>query len=214
VPPAVEDSRLTNGTRSWLSSGFAGDCAERDCISKTLVSGVARFDPNQVCRWSKRTIIGHCCGIDARHRHHVCNFEQRSTHRSKQCGRPQHCRAFAFTPRRHNPLWHVLTPRNIPASPRRDTIASSDPTSREGMGWIAGGAVRMGSDRHYPVEAPAHDVSVEPSPTKSVAASSTRPATARWRSGRLTRPTIPALGRKCSRRLPLSSRILAYCYNW
>jgi formylglycine-generating enzyme len=29
-----------------------------------------------------------------------------------------------------------------------------------GMAWLPGGTFRMGSDRHYPEEAPAHDVSV------------------------------------------------------
>ena len=31
----------------------------------------------------------------------------------------------------------------------------------EDMVWIAGGPFRMGSDEHYPEEAPAHDVSVD-----------------------------------------------------
>ncbi|MFO1159522.1 MAG: formylglycine-generating enzyme family protein [Reyranellaceae bacterium] len=33
--------------------------------------------------------------------------------------------------------------------------------SQAGMAWIAGGTFRMGSDRHYPEEAPAHDVTVD-----------------------------------------------------
>jgi formylglycine-generating enzyme required for sulfatase activity len=33
--------------------------------------------------------------------------------------------------------------------------------SRQGMAWIAGGTFRMGSDRHYPEEAPAHRVAVD-----------------------------------------------------
>lgn len=33
--------------------------------------------------------------------------------------------------------------------------------SRENMAWIEGGSYRMGSDRHYPEEAPAHTVSVD-----------------------------------------------------
>jgi formylglycine-generating enzyme required for sulfatase activity len=41
------------------------------------------------------------------------------------------------------------------ASPARE------PSSRPGMIWIAGGIFRMGSDRHYPEEAPAHPVSVD-----------------------------------------------------
>jgi formylglycine-generating enzyme required for sulfatase activity len=36
-----------------------------------------------------------------------------------------------------------------------------EPFSRPGMIWIAGGTFRMGSDRHYPEEAPAHPVSVD-----------------------------------------------------
>jgi formylglycine-generating enzyme len=33
--------------------------------------------------------------------------------------------------------------------------------SRSGLVWIAGGTFKMGSDRHYPEEAPAHSVTVE-----------------------------------------------------
>ena len=32
---------------------------------------------------------------------------------------------------------------------------------REGMIWIPGGTFRMGSDRHYPEEAPVHRVTVD-----------------------------------------------------
>jgi formylglycine-generating enzyme required for sulfatase activity len=35
------------------------------------------------------------------------------------------------------------------------------PPARNGMIWIAGGTFRMGSDRHYPEEAPAHRVTVD-----------------------------------------------------
>src|SRR5215813_12010278 len=41
----------------------------------------------------------------------------------------------------------------------RDIVTVSDPPS-ETMVWIPGGAFTMGSDRHYPEEAPAHRVSV------------------------------------------------------
>jgi hypothetical protein len=37
---------------------------------------------------------------------------------------------------------------------------SSVPAPRD-MVWIPGGAFRMGSDRHYPEEAPAHQVRVD-----------------------------------------------------
>ena len=41
-----------------------------------------------------------------------------------------------------------------------DTVAPPVPAPRDGMVWIPGGTFRMGSDRHYPEEAPAHAVSV------------------------------------------------------
>jgi len=50
---------------------------------------------------------------------------------------------------------------------RHATVASDDPTpAREAhaardMVWIEGGTFRMGSDRHYPEEAPAHNVRVD-----------------------------------------------------
>src|SRR6516165_6196493 len=34
------------------------------------------------------------------------------------------------------------------------------PAAKSGMRWIPDGTVRMGSDRHYPEEAPAHEVMV------------------------------------------------------
>ncbi|MCW5737151.1 MAG: formylglycine-generating enzyme family protein [Enhydrobacter sp.] len=41
-----------------------------------------------------------------------------------------------------------------------DALDTSDLTTR-GMAWIPGGTFRMGSDHHYPEEAPAHSVSVD-----------------------------------------------------
>ena len=38
---------------------------------------------------------------------------------------------------------------------------SESPASAQGMTWIAGGTFRMGSDKHYPEEAPAHRVTVD-----------------------------------------------------
>ena len=35
------------------------------------------------------------------------------------------------------------------------------PDVRRGMRWIPGGTFRMGSDEHYPEEAPAHHVTVD-----------------------------------------------------
>jgi formylglycine-generating enzyme required for sulfatase activity len=57
-------------------------------------------------------------------------------------------------------------------------------TTTEGMVRIPGGSFLMGSDQHYPEEAPAHKVKVRdfwidprPSPTASSSVSSRRPAT-------------------------------------
>src|SRR5262245_14721036 len=47
--------------------------------------------------------------------------------------------------------------RTDPIAVRRDADAAAFP----GMIWIPGGTFRMGSDKHYPEEAPAHRVTVE-----------------------------------------------------
>ena len=44
---------------------------------------------------------------------------------------------------------------------RAAEMPAREPSSLPGMVWIAGGTFRMGSDRHYPEEAPAHRVSVD-----------------------------------------------------
>jgi formylglycine-generating enzyme len=51
----------------------------------------------------------------------------------------------------------------MPAS-NLDTIPNRRPSGRadvDGMAWVAGGTFRMGSDRHYPEEAPVHRVTVD-----------------------------------------------------
>ncbi|ULJ76057.1 formylglycine-generating enzyme family protein [Rhizobium gallicum] len=40
-------------------------------------------------------------------------------------------------------------------------VAESTGATRQGMAWIPGGMFRMGSDKHYPEEAPAHRVTVD-----------------------------------------------------
>lgn len=42
-----------------------------------------------------------------------------------------------------------------------DAINAAKPADRPGMRWIPGGTFRMGSDRHYPEEAPIHRVAVD-----------------------------------------------------
>jgi formylglycine-generating enzyme len=44
---------------------------------------------------------------------------------------------------------------------RTPAISISRPSERDGMDWIPGGAFRMGSDHHYPEEAPVHRVAVD-----------------------------------------------------
>ena len=45
---------------------------------------------------------------------------------------------------------------------RTETVADAPPgPAPDGMAWIPGGAFLMGSDRHYPEEAPAHRVAVD-----------------------------------------------------
>jgi len=47
----------------------------------------------------------------------------------------------------------------FPAEPRQQEVRIAD--EGEGMVWIAGGTFVMGSDHHYPEEAPAHPVTVD-----------------------------------------------------
>ncbi|KQO97867.1 Sulfatase-modifying factor like (SUMF1-related); putative C-alpha-formyglycine-generating enzyme or methyltransferase or protein kinase [Methylorubrum extorquens] len=42
-----------------------------------------------------------------------------------------------------------------------DAVLAPKPADRPGMRWIPGGTFRMGSDRHYPEEAPVHRVTVD-----------------------------------------------------
>ena len=42
-----------------------------------------------------------------------------------------------------------------------DLVLATKPEQRPGMRWIPGGTFRMGSDRHYPEEAPVHRVTVD-----------------------------------------------------
>ena len=74
------------------------------------------------------------------------------------------------------------------------------------MVWIPGGTFRMGSDKHYPEEAPVHRVAVDgfwidrtPVTNRQFRNSSTRPATSPSPRSSPTRRIIPARCRTCSR---------------
>ena len=81
------------------------------------------------------------------------------------------------------------------------------------MLWIAEGTFRMGSDKHYPDESPAHRVHASTafrwtalrSPITNFANSSKRRATSRLPKLRLIREIILERCRTCSRRVPSSS---------
>ena len=90
-----------------------------------------------------------------------------------------------------------------------DTLVEGSPPPgkppAEGMVWIPGGTFLMGSDSHYPEEAPAHKVTVNgfwmdryAVTNATFAASSRRPGTSRSPSGPRTRPTTPARSPNCS----------------
>ena len=73
-----------------------------------------------------------------------------------------------------------------------------------GMVWVDGGTFRMGSDRHYPEEAPAHQVRVDgfwidrtPVTNRQFASSSRRPATSPSPRCRPMPRTIRARCRTC-----------------
>ena len=68
----------------------------------------------------------------------------------------------------------------------------------DGMAWIPGATFLMGSDRHYPEEAPAHKATVGgfwidacPGRTGSLAGSRARRDMSRWPSGRRTPANYP-----------------------
>ena len=44
---------------------------------------------------------------------------------------------------------------------KADASVDDAPSQTEAMIWIPGGTFRMGSDKHYPEEAPAHRVTVD-----------------------------------------------------
>jgi formylglycine-generating enzyme len=50
---------------------------------------------------------------------------------------------------------------SVTAQPRTDPAADDNSVTRDGMVWLPGGTFRMGSDRHYPEEAPVHRVTVD-----------------------------------------------------
>ena len=80
-----------------------------------------------------------------------------------------------------------------------DTESVAKPSATDGLAWIPAQTYTMGSDRHYPEEAPAHRVSVDGfldrrltrSPTPSSRHSSTRLAMSPSPSDHLTRLTFP-----------------------
>ena len=56
---------------------------------------------------------------------------------------------------------HAFVNQNSKGPPERaGDNAAPDQPERPGMLWIPGGTFLMGSDKHYPEEAPAHKVSV------------------------------------------------------
>jgi formylglycine-generating enzyme len=56
-------------------------------------------------------------------------------------------------------IGHGMSPQ---FGPRSAQLLRDHPAPRPGMVWIPGGTFLMGSDRHYPEEAPAHQVRVDP----------------------------------------------------
>ena len=74
----------------------------------------------------------------------------------------------------------------------------------DNMVWIPGGTFRMGSDRHYPEEAPSHRAAVDgfwiestPVTNRVSSSSSRRPATSQWPKFLRIPRTIPARCRIC-----------------
>ena len=97
-------------------------------------------------------------------------------------------------------------------SDREPGPAAPAAPSADGMVWIPGATFTMGSERHYPEEAPAHRVPSADSgsiparsPTANSAGSCARPDTSPWPSRRPIRPITPAPGRTCSSRSPSCS---------
>jgi formylglycine-generating enzyme required for sulfatase activity len=75
----------------------------------------------------------------------------------------------------------------------------------ENMVWIPGGTFMMGSDKHYPEEAPAHEVTVDgfwmdihTVTNEEFRRFAMRPSTSHQPNARLVPRTIPARSRNCS----------------
>src|SRR5690606_19836402 len=56
--------------------------------------------------------------------------------------------------------WTLVQLLRAPALAGITGMSAAAPSTREAMVWIPGGVFLMGSDRHYPEEAPAHRVKV------------------------------------------------------
>ena len=85
------------------------------------------------------------------------------------------------------------------------SVRSPEQSTPPNMVWIPGGTFRMGSDRHYPEEAPVHRVSVDgfwidrtPVTNRQLRNSFGRPATRRSRKLLPIRKSIPTHCRICS----------------
>ena len=132
------------------------------------------------------------------------------------------CSILEVSCRRRREVWAVSDLADARPATQAPAPVASAPPPHPGMVWVPGGTFLMGSDQHYPEEAPAHQVSVDGFWIDRVHRDQPRlravrqgdATTSRSPSGRRTRPTIRAHAPRCCSPRPRSSSSRSTGSTW